>query len=135
MVGMMQKKNLCLLLAVMVLLTGVCFEKGKAESFFACANGENRSQVLYFLAGAIERPELCTEELLGSQDIGSLIEQIGHSDKTTNLLTAVLLSSAEIFSQNPAIIHHIENRETDCAYSSGAAVIIGYIHQKDGSKG
>lgn len=135
MAGIMQKKSLCILLAAAMLLAGVCFEKTKAESFWAYVNGPDGSQALHFLAGDIDRPELCTEELLGGQGLGSVTDEIGHSDKTTNLLAAILLSSAEGFSQNPAIIHQIADWETGCAYSSGAAVIIGYIHQKDGSKG
>lgn len=134
MIEMMQKKKLCILLTAIVLLSGMCFEKAGADSYFAYVSDQMESSVLSVFKRAPVRPEACTEELLGGQCPGGIAEQIEHSDKSTDQTAAVLLPSAKSFLQIPAFTHRGACAEAACRTQSSMSVIIGYIHHQDGAK-
>lgn len=128
-----QRRIACFLLIAVLLLTGVCFESSKADSFFAYRDAAAGALVRGTLRGRAVSPHLCARELQGDADC-AWSKQGGGQNENTSLLMAALLSASDVASQNFTFVQEQAGTGEQFSRQNSTAVIIRYIHHQDGSK-
>lgn len=129
----MKRRNnfICFLLAITMLISGMCFNSAKADSLFSCKNSVNSTSTIHSFDNLWSHPEVRTEEISGVRILTSSIKSENRSGAHTRL--DCHLNSVEILSQN---FFCYSTAVADDFYSEirSNTVIINYIHQKDGKK-
>ena len=131
---MKRNKNfICFLLAIAMLLSGMYFDNTKLDSLFSYKNYSNVTSTLNSSDSLLANPEVRTEEISGSRVVANSIKSERRSDEKNNSKTDLYLVFWETFPQNfTTFFNTIVSEFHNGIYSN--AVIINYIHQKDGKK-
>ncbi len=127
---------ICVIWAILTVVSGMCFETMKEEPFCMCASAkqENTRIAIEFMDEIIGDAQACTAEMLGvhrnagvRQASGRITVQKREAKPSLHFLCAALfpLKGAER-SVSPEIILFY------CQYQEGR--VLNYIHQSDGKK-
>ncbi len=128
------RKILCFLLAMLVLLFGTRCEKSRLETLFACAPAENADSLIRVADAAISDTQLCTTEMLGVRShtgirqLSSRFVSIrGEARLSLFCLCSAILSLDEgKFFTNSALLQSEHPRQEE--------LVPRYIHRSDGKK-
>lgn len=129
-----QKKWISIILVIVIMLTGMCFENTKADSYFWYTDCKENQSTLDISRCVLINQDLCTQDLIGERTSNSTFSQESQSNIKSNSKLRIVLSLLENLPENPTYISEstIENVVCNTTYSSVA--IISYIHRQDGKK-
>lgn len=126
------QKWICLLMAITVMISGICLEKIPADSYFSCSQTNTITK-----ADSVLRDEsACRTETLSQREVLSSLRTVKRDQRRNQVRTyyssGMCLFNAEIL---PPIfqIKQAAKEEVYCE-SSCIAAILSYIHNQDGEK-
>lgn len=130
----LKKQSICLLLAVLIFLSGMWFENDRADSFAECVSTGVCSSDILSADDTVSRAQLCTEEMLSVRINVGLLQLAGRfafQTRRARLLVNFLyldpLSTAEgkFFPSS---------EETHFFSQCPDELVVNYIHLSDGKK-
>lgn len=127
------KKWIGLLLAVAMILAGVCLEKGRADSAFLYIDSSALKSHMYYIENMVSDNDSCTAEQLGVKSVQGIVS--GQKSVENNIRAIWCLLFLAILPQIPTQVKRENVRAPERALLSGQQVIICYIHKQDGEKG
>ncbi len=128
------KHIISFILALSMLLSGMCFEYTKADSFLEYASFNGAEASIEPCHTAISHGEICTSEMLGIRNVSNVRQFVNRSICTRRVVRA----SLELFGADDRL--HLYS---DFYTAAGSiqypklclqAVVLNYIHNKDGKK-
>lgn len=123
-----RKTFMSILMAIAIVLSGMCFEKIEADSSFTCVGNEKSISVLKMARNVSFMHDVCREE-----QMGRLVEQSSHTGEEVPKWDASVLSVGSLLMRNSL-------RRAKTAISGmdqqnfTRDVIIEFVHHQDGSK-
>lgn len=128
-----QKKWISLVLAIIMGLSGVCFENRKADSVFGWEDTGKASESIVVSVQTFSHQDMCTGELLGMHNTNRIVRDVLRDNRKTDY-------KVSIFSLVPAILPEIlaylskgaERLERN--HTDSLSVIIRYIYHQGDSK-
>lgn len=127
-------KIISFILAVVMLMSGMCFGIMEADSMFLYPVNENAVKVLTSAKEMPTSEQVCTNEMLGKERLQSREISLRKNDNRSAVRAGMVLSSLEIPPIAPLFKKEaMMSREADS--SCGEKTIIAYIHHQDGEKG
>ena len=131
-----RKKIIILSVLLSILMTGMCLDTRKAETFITMSAFHSDSSVLYNMSNEIRTQETCTKETMGRQYIESDDSFYMRTDPTgeenLRILSTFLFISVFLFYRDKI---RYNTPEQDSGIITNRFCIIRYIEQKDGPKG
>lgn len=126
---------ICYILAVFMLLAGMCFENLEADSSFAFYGTAEMTSVIGSLDREILCNESCTIEMLGIRSTSYALSAARRSACRTDIRyrAAIISLCVENFTQNLSNFHIAANA-IQFPELYGSAVVLHYIHSQDGEK-
>lgn len=129
---------LSLSMIVILFFSGICFETGKTDPYFALSSNEV-SEILQTVQQKEEQQDICTAEQLGASMLRGTAEVLkrtgsGQRNKTFSKLRSVFHTGGICIGVNGSICPG-QWTETEKGIITCESIIISYIHQQDGSKG
>lgn len=129
-----QKKYICILLILTMLLSGICSSRNKTDSFFSDACQPAAVSITNILSHAFSALKACTNEMLGHQETMDLVRR---TERPAERAGAETFSCSFFMALPPQ--HRLTMLRTlpDCLSSRTDLhmVIIQYVHHQDGQKG
>lgn len=125
-------KLICILLTIMIMISGICFEQLQANSYFSC-----RQEAAITKADSTIREVSVYESLqLSQREVISSIQQVRVAGRRTNSRseyeTELCFFDVEILPQKSHSTSASEERSfSEHSYS---VAILNYIHKQDGEK-
>ena len=126
-------KWICLFLAIVIMISGICLEKIPADSFFSCSHSNTiaKSDGILRDVSAYKTETLSQREVLSS--LRTAKRETRRNQVRTGFQTGFCVSYAEFLPQNFQSNQAAELDTRDCEGSSSVA-ILSYIHNQDGEK-
>lgn len=129
-----QRRWISILLIIVMMLTGMCFDKSKVHpDFWYTAKGENQN-ILNISRSVLQNQDFCTEDLLGIHIKNGTSIQESRTNIKVNSKVRVVLSILENLSQGSMYIAENAVEKVICNAVFSTVAIIGYIHRQDGKK-
>lgn len=130
-----KRKNIfCILITLLVFISGMYFEDIKANSVFACTSTETTNSYILDMNSVIKDTQMCTTEMLGIRG-NMVIEQF--TIRFVNQRRATKLSldflCQNIFSLNEGK-SYANFEEVSFISGSQDELVTKYIHKSDGKK-
>lgn len=129
-----QRKYICFLLMVILVVSGMCFDTVKADAYFLFEKAANESSMSYINKSATVKQHAYVEEQTEKNEICSVSERIGGRRETrarnangNASLQSALLSESQLQSYHEAARFILPK-------NTMSAAIISYVHHQDGSK-
>ena len=127
------QKCICLLLAIAIMISGMCSVKIPADSFFSC----NQPNTIAKAERTFKNISACRTETLSQREVLSSLRGIKREYRKNQVRTYNLsgysLSDMEIFPNNFQSKQFAEE-DGDFCNASCSAAILSYIHNQDGEK-
>lgn len=129
-----QKKSICFLLMICMLFLGMCFENIQTDSSFSCENTTYTVSTISSGERTTLTKQVYYEENLAKEE--SITDTQQAARRIFNRISrgiSLNLAFVDILPQNSPIIY----TSSDCELakeSSSNAIIVNYIHHKDGKK-
>lgn len=129
-----QKKWLCLFLAVIMMLSGMCLENRKAHSSFVWNEIQNSSTYTSVSWYTLTNRDLCTGEQIGLRSSNRIVQNRSKSERTDSVIVTMSVSFLAIL---PGISKNIFKAfyGYDRTMAQSLLAMICYIHHQDSSKG
>ena len=125
-------KLICFLLAIAMVISGVCLSEVQANSYFSC----KQESTISAPNNTIQHVSAYKTERLSQREVVSTIRQARNLTKRANSRIEyridTYLSAVDVLPQNPHYLSAIESTlycETSCSIA-----ILNYIHKQDGEK-
>lgn len=129
------KKWICILFALAITISGMCFDTIKADSSFYCIEQAGSSEISYVSTVFEQNKDLCTCELLGiEKGQGSIVTRGTYKTKNNSAKLFMVHSFAAILPENTFYKKEVINRFLCKNVISSLYNILCYIHHQDGSK-
>ena len=133
-VNLKKKQILCLILALFVFFTGVCFEQIEADSLFSFTLETEPSSYVGTYEVTILKAELCTAKMLGIHDhsyLGKDTNKTVHGRKNIGKTLEFYCTNigSTSFSNFYATVNAVFHKKLHHNF-----VILTYIHNADGKK-
>lgn len=128
------KKWISFILTLSLMISGLCFQNAKAESFCAPASKDESMCTISMRQGIFLNKDLCPENLLGAHYQEISMGYAGHVHENEcgkNLLTIMLPTKRP----SGSLISYVNHSPANDWEFSGRCATIRYIHNTDGSKG
>lgn len=127
-------RHICFLLTLMMLVTGMCFETVKADSSFSSNEFPFAVNTARFVKGGLETQDIFIEDQADSYELLNRVEETVRTRKEikNDCSSLVFLSPEIAFKQFSASLNRMALGVRLDNFSN--AVIIGYVHNQDGSK-
>ena len=127
------QKCICLLLAIAIMISGICLEKIPADSYFSC----NQSNTIVKAEGVFKNISACRTETLSQREVLSSLRAANRPFRSnqvrTHNLSGCSLFSVGFLPQNFQSKQGTEKGDVYCN-TSCSVVILSYIHNQDGEK-
>ena len=131
-----QKKYMCFILTLIMLVSGMCFDTIKADACFLSEKISNESNfnVSYRNRNTVTKQYAFVEEQSGKCELNRVSGGLGSQRETRirsaveNIVPQMDLLPESVLHSYQEMIRHIEPENSICA------VIIRYVHHQDGSK-
>lgn len=129
-----KQKAMCILLAIVIVLSGMCFESSKADASFLYAPAEASDSTVRPVDATIREAQLCTTETLGIRDNADIQQFAGRvnsqkretSDSLALLYFNILSSAAGKFYAGSEMMRSGQQYRNE--------LVANYIHRSDGKK-
>ena len=123
------------ILAVFMLLSGMCLENAEADSLFVSYETAQMASTIGSLEKEILCNESCTIEMLGIRSTSYALNAVRRSNYRMDVRyrAAIALFCVEKFAQNLSNFHIAVNA-IQFPELYGKAVVLHYIHSQDGKK-
>lgn len=134
--SILQKKRICLFMAVIMILSGVC-QAQKAHPAFGWKNEEQAASLTSSASFSVMGEDWCPDEFIGlrgTRNISHLIQNRLSQKKTDFSKRMLSVSYLAFLPKSTRFISHRRDGLHDAAASSHLALIC-YIHHQDGAKG
>lgn len=125
-------KLICFLLAIAMVISGVCLSEVQANSYFSC----KQESTISAPNNTIQHVSAYKTERLSQREVVSTIRQARNLTKRANSRMEyridTCLSTVDILPQNSQCLYAIDNAlyyEISCSIA-----ILNYIHEQDGEK-
>ena len=131
-----QKKYICFLLALMMLVSGMCFEGIKTDACFSSGRFPYAANAVYTNKDVVTKQYAFVEERSEKCEISSLASEYEGNRKESGARS--LNSNMNLAAEMTTVRSLVSLRETAREARFGqtsSAVIISYVHHQDGSKG
>lgn len=129
-----QRKYICLLLMIMLVVSGMCFDTVKTDACFLFGKTVGESRMSYTNKSAAAKQHAFIEEQTEKNEICSVSERIDGRRETrarnangNASLQSALVSESRLYSYREAARFIVPKNTT-------SAAIISYVHHQDGSK-
>lgn len=132
-----KKKNwICIIFAIAVIISGMCFEPVKTDSSFCCIDSVNTSEISYVSTVLEKNEDLCTGELLGLYKAKNSITGRNRL-KERNYNTKLVAIQSDMAFLPEYSIYQLEllSRYIQRNIRNSLHHIICFIHHQDGAKG
>lgn len=131
----MRNRLICLLTAVAMLISGMCFELPQADSYFACPDSCTNASAMLLLAQPSpgNLPDSCTLRMLGHSNIFSAPASLRRRYEEFSGRTLLLHIAADTFFCGPTLLNGAGMLFLAAATTSHHR-IIRFIHLGDGQK-
>ena len=136
--GLFMRRNrnhkwVCLFLAMMILISGMCLEKIPADSYFSCkqTNAITKTDGIIHDVSAYRTETLSQREVLSS--LKTAKRDLRRTQIRANNLSRLCIFSEELFSKNFQTKLVAEEDGIFCKETCSVA-ILSYIHNQDGEK-
>lgn len=129
-----QKKWICLLLAGILILSGMCLESNRAYSFLSCDNSHDVSVYSSISSYTITNHDICTSELIGLRSANRIVQNRSRSEKTDSVIITMIVFFLAALLENLHILLQSVDGYGQTTTNSLSAIIF-YIHHQDSSKG
>lgn len=132
----MQKHRICLFLAILMILSGVCPEN-RSHSSFAWKKLPKTASITTAAPCSLTNSDCCPEELIGLRSIRNTVRLVQSRVKSTKTDFSKRILFWSYLAVLPVIFHTIlQKKEYLCAaQTSTHFALIAYIHHQDGAKG
>lgn len=125
---------ICIIMAIFVLISGVCFDDVKMESLFECAHTEVLNSVINSVDIDIIDVEAGTSEFLGFQ-VDTVFKQLSvrlsNNRRYTKISLEFLIQNLFSLKESKAYVNF---ERDELALNSQDEIITEYIHKTDGKK-
>lgn len=132
----MQRRNqkiLSYVLAILMLISGMCLGNVKADSFFASSSDSKKVCLSDTINEELAYVESCTEEMLGHQSVANVVSAISNLRLKTENGESLAFLCVDILVPNTIYFYVTEDTvfspEKHCK-----TVTLNYIHNQDGKK-
>ena len=125
-------RQICFLITLMLLLTGMCFDSVKTDSSFSSEESPFTGRAAYVMRHSAENRDMMLEEQTGSFECADRHEEPVCSGKVARRSGSGPVVIIDTGLEESFVSFH-KTAHTHSVRQSGA-VIIGYVHSKDGSK-
>ena len=125
-------KLMCMLLTIMIMISGICFEQLQANSYFSC----NQGAAITKADSTIREVSVYESLQLSQREVISSIQQVRAAGRRTNSRseyeTELCLFDVEVLPQK----FHSTSASEECSFSEHlcSVAILNYIHKQDGEK-
>lgn len=126
-------RQIAFLITLMMVLTGMCFDTFKADSSFSSGEFPFASRAAYVMRSGMENKDMMIEEQAGSYKCADCQEEQARTGRLTIRSGGDSVILTDIGLEESFVSFH-KTAHTHSVRQSGA-VIISYVHSKDGSKG
>ncbi len=127
------QKWICLLLVIVVMISGICLEKIPADSYFSC----KQTSTIAKADSVLRDVSACRTETLSQREVLSSFRtakrELRRNQVRTIYQSGLCLSNAEFLPQNFQTKQAAREDNINCKDSCSAA-ILSYIHNQDGEK-
>lgn len=120
-------------LIIVFLITGMCVEFPKADSFLGCTE-QSKHEVLKLSKGGFLTQDFCTEDLLGISTKESGIFQEIRGGIRQNPKLRLLLSEVPNYVESSAYMSEMAAEKLTAGVTFSSVAIVCYIHRQDGEK-
>lgn len=132
----LQKRRICLILAMIMVLSGVCLEQ-KTHSSFEWKNTQHTSSYTFANSFSLTNQDWCPNELIGlrnNRNTNRLVQGRLKSEKSEFSKRVLAYSYLAILSE---ITHFFISKKDELYVSATSShfAVIQYIHHQDGAKG
>lgn len=127
------KNFICLLLAIVLLFSDVCFGAVKTYSLLSYNSHENTASTIDLQNGVTSSPVICTGEMLGQRDTLRALKQNPRTYDLKGLKIDVCPFFGNNFPENFSFFYMTASGQSGCIIRTDA-VIVTYIHNQDGKK-
>lgn len=127
------KRILCSLLVLIMFLSGMCSENVSADSLFECISENQTVSTIDSLNNDIKIAESCTIEMLGIRNISYVRSTAKRSMNRADLKTSLVCLNTDDFLHLLSDFH-ITAYAIQLPELRSEAVVLNYIHKKDGKK-
>lgn len=126
-------RMICIIIALFILVSGMCPEIPQADSHFACLDNSSGTSYISSPKGTLSQYELSSRETIGIRSTAFISDSSRKQDLRMTLRVSLILFLAEAFLlklSNPQ-----RAAETVCAPETHFfTALLNYIHQQDGKK-
>lgn len=133
------KRWLNCFLAVILIISGMCFETIKMDSSSLYAVNSTGTCSFYQPKNTDINHDICTPEQIKTTSLRGTVERLSRNSFAnkgrTGLRTGIFLTTLNILSENSNFYFIDAYNRANRTFSSYEAVIISYIHRQDGAKG
>ena len=127
------QKVISAILAIFLLVSGMCLENTKADSYNLSSVSKQEASLSNSLSVEYDYVQSCAEEILGRQNISNIIGSVRNSnlkkDSKYSLVFLVVNEFVHSLIHFNMTEHTIASPEKHCEN-----VILSYIHNQDGKK-
>ena len=127
------QKVISAILAIFLLVSGMCLENTKADSYNLSSFAKQEAGLIDSLDAGYDYAQSCTEEMLGQQNISSIIGAVTNTnvrrDSKQSFVVQFVNVSVHCLIHFNMIERAIVSPEKHCEN-----VILRYIHNQDGKK-
>lgn len=128
-----KKQWLSMLLIIIFMITGMCFEFPEADSYFACTE-QTRQEMWQQLNGGFLTQDICTEDLLGIHTKENRLYPEIKGGVRQNARMRLLLSLVPNYIESAAYMAEVAAEKLASDVISRSVAIVCYIHSQDGEK-
>lgn len=129
-----QRKYICLLITLMILISGMCFDVIKADACFSSVQASKQTRAVYIDKGDITRQCAYVEEKTeGREGVSRTVVRTGNRKDLASKSLVGFMSVKEITPEKS----FNTSKEAACSTRldhSNSAAIMRYVHHQDGFK-
>lgn len=125
-------RQICFLITLMMLLTGMCFDTLRTDSSFSSEESPFAARVAYVMRNGMENKDMLIEEQTGSYECADRQEEQVRTGRLTRRSGGDPVIIPDTGLEESFVSFHKTAHTHSVRQSS--AVIISYVHSKDGSK-
>ncbi len=127
------RRIICLILAVLMLFSGICLDGNKADTVFASSPVGSSGSIIDSLEDEIIENQSCTIEMLGVRNASNIVKALRRSSLKIDVKMSVILFCAGLFAQNLSILYAVNDTTSlpDLYYKTA---VLSYIQSIDGKK-
>lgn len=133
-----RRREISILLIIILLFSSLCFDSSKAKASFACTDFTGNHIAISVTKSVLQEQELCIQELFSERMTNGTFRQESRLGNRVNSKSGskgrMELSLLESLLGISIFIIEFTAVITNCHTTQSSMAIIDYIHQQDGEK-